>query len=135
MNKAKIVSKTLKEMGFSAPESHSLFSEEQDEEAFVISVLRDALPEGVDIRTCEDFRHMNVICCQSCHGHYAHYDMRVVQLPDASPAWVCDAVRWAIYSEQYRELQKWSETPRRKNCSEKSSARMWTHRPPQCGRN
>jgi hypothetical protein len=96
MNKVEIISKTLKEMGFSTPATQSPFSEEQDEEAFVISVLRDALPEGVEIRTCEDFRHLNVECCESCHEHDAHYQMKVIQLPDGSPAWVCDSVKSAI---------------------------------------
>jgi hypothetical protein len=34
--------------------------------------------------------------------------MRVIELPDGSPAWVCDAVEWAIYPEEYRKLQEWS---------------------------
>jgi hypothetical protein len=34
--------------------------------------------------------------------------MRLIDLPDGSPAWVCDTVRWAIYPEEYRKLQEWS---------------------------
>src|SRR5579872_5078322 len=42
-------------------------NDEQDEEGFIISVLQDVLPHGVDIRTCEDFKHLGVVCCEMCH--------------------------------------------------------------------
>ena len=61
-----------------------------------------------EIKTCEDFRHLNVECCDTCHNFYPHYEMKVIELPDGSPAWVCDTVRWAIYPEEYRKLQEWS---------------------------
>ena len=41
-----------------------LFGDEQDEEEFVTSVLQDRLPDG-DIKTCEDFQHLNVKCCNT----------------------------------------------------------------------
>jgi hypothetical protein len=48
MTKTEIIEKTLRE----------LQPFDQDEEEFIMSVLRDARPEGVSIRTCEDFRHL-----------------------------------------------------------------------------
>ena len=30
----------------------------------------------------------------------------LVELADGSPAWVCDAVEWALYPEKYRELRE-----------------------------
>jgi hypothetical protein len=88
------------------PEHEPPYSDEHSEEEFIISVLRDRLPESVDIKTCEDFRHFNVECCNTCHNFYPHYEMSVIDLPDGGKAWVCDTVKWAIYPEKYRELQE-----------------------------
>jgi hypothetical protein len=35
--------------------------------------------------------------------------MSLIDLPGGAKAWVCDAVRWAIYPEQYQELQEWAQ--------------------------
>jgi hypothetical protein len=35
--------------------------------------------------------------------------MQVIQLPDGSPAWVCNAVEWAIYPERHQALKDWSK--------------------------
>lgn len=61
MTKAQIFEKTLKAMNLVPPEHESPRSEEQEEdEAFVISVLNDRLQgdPAIDIRTCEDFKHL-----------------------------------------------------------------------------
>jgi|ERR1700722_11348110 len=105
MTKAEIIAKTLRAMNLNPPENEPPFSDEQDEEEFITSVLQDVLPDG-DIKTCEDFKHLGVECCETCHGHYAHYEMSVIDLPSGGKAWVCDTVKWAIYPEKYRELQE-----------------------------
>jgi hypothetical protein len=63
MKKAEIIEKTLRAMKLISPEDLPPFSDEPDEEEFIISVLQDVLPDG-DIKTCEDFRHLNVECCE-----------------------------------------------------------------------
>jgi len=35
--------------------------------------------------------------------------MKVIELPDGSPAGVCDALGWAIYPERYRALKDWEK--------------------------
>jgi hypothetical protein len=59
-----------------------------DEPAYqtiVIAELQRKLPEGVEIKTCEDFKHLNVECCDTCHNFYPHYEMKVIQYaPDCS---------------------------------------------------
>jgi len=84
------------------------FDDELDYQEIVTAELNRRLPEGVDIRTCEDLRHLNVECCDTCHNFYPHYEMSVIDLPDGGKAWVCDTVKWAIYPEKYRELNEWS---------------------------
>jgi hypothetical protein len=36
-----------------------------------------------------------------------HSEMSLIDLPDGSKAWVCDAIKWALYPERYAELQEW----------------------------
>jgi len=79
-------------------------NDEPEYQTIVIAELYRKLPDGVEIKTCEDFRHLNVECCDTCHNFYPHYEMRVIDLPDGSSAWVCDAVEWAIYPERYQAL-------------------------------
>jgi hypothetical protein len=110
MTKEDIIGKTLREMKPISVSGEEAFCDESDEEEFIISVLRDVLPEGVDIQTCEDFRHLNVVCCETCHHFYPHYEMQVIDLPTGGKAWLCDSVKWAIYPEKYRELQEWART-------------------------
>ena len=103
MTKNEIIEKTLRDMKLTPPKHEIAFSDEQDEEEFIISVLQDSLPADVDIRTCDDFRHLNVECCETCHNFYPHYEMSLVDLPGGGKAWVCDTVKWAIYPDQYRQ--------------------------------
>jgi hypothetical protein len=84
------------------------YSEAPDREEIVIAELQKRLPD-TDIKTCEDFRHLNVVCCDTCHTFYPHYEMSLIDLPDGTKAWVCDPVKWAIYPEQYQKLQEWKQ--------------------------
>lgn len=102
MTKSDIIEKTLKEIGPRLEEHEEPYRE------IVIAELRERLPD-TDIKTCEDFRHLNVACCDTCHTFYPHYEMSLIDLPDGAKAWVCDPVRWAIYPEQYQELQEWKQ--------------------------
>jgi hypothetical protein len=98
VTKSDIIEKTLREIVPRIEEREELYS--------VMAELQERLPE-TDIRTCEDFRHLNVTCCDTCHTFYPHYEMSLIDLPDGAKAWVCDPVKWAIYPEQYQELQEW----------------------------
>jgi len=104
MTKADIIAKTMKDMTPIGLKTESPFSDEPDDEEFIISVLQDVLPDGVDIKVCDDFKHLNVECCETCHEFYPHYDMSLIDLPGGSKAWVCDAVKWALYPEKYQAV-------------------------------
>jgi hypothetical protein len=95
MDKAEIIARTLTQMNRTIV-NQPPFSDEPDEEEFIVSVLQDMLPDG-DIRICEDFRHLNVDCCQVCHEH-PHYELSLIELQDGGRAWVCDAVKQALVS-------------------------------------
>jgi hypothetical protein len=87
MTKAQIISKTLREIK-PAPESADY--------EIVVAELGRRLPDGTDIKTCEDFRQLGIKCCQTCHDFYPRYEMKLIDLPDGSKAWVCRAVEWTI---------------------------------------
>jgi len=65
-------------------------------EAIVIATLMERLPEG-DVRTCDNFRHLGVECCNICHTFYAHYDMYLETGPDGNHAWICCSVRSSLF--------------------------------------
>jgi hypothetical protein len=92
MTRQEIIELTLQQVEYrrcSTPEG----IEANDE--IVIPELDRRLPEG-DIKTCEDFKYLNVECCDTCHTFYPHYDMYLVTLPDCSRAWICCTVRSAV---------------------------------------
>lgn len=97
MTKNEIIEKTLRDIGPLEP----------DYTEIVVAELQRRLPDS-EIKTCDDFKHLNAACCESCHTFYPHYEMKVIDLPDGAKAWVCDAVEWAIYPERLQQLQHWS---------------------------
>ena len=70
MTKGEIIESVLKEMRSGATLRGRRPSEEDEDERNVIThlenLLQDAQPD-TDIRTCNDFIHLNVECCTTCH--------------------------------------------------------------------
>ena len=78
-----------------------------DYEPIILSALEKSLQTvgpNTDIRTCEDFGHLNVTCCKSCHGLYQHYEMSLVEIESAGNAWICCAVDRALRPTKYADL-------------------------------
>ena len=103
MTKNEIVKKTLRDLGLTALRSDPPYSDEPELEAY----LMDRLPDGEDIKTCEDFQHLGATCCEVCHNSYPQTDMYLIDLPQGGKAWVCDQVRWAIFPEEKGKLRPW----------------------------
>ena len=100
MTKAEIIEKTLDEIGRACLEA--------GEAEIVVVELGRRLPNDMDIKTCEDFRHLAVEC-DDCHSVYPHYDMSLIDLPNGGKAWVCDAVKWALRPEEESKVEGWSK--------------------------
>ena len=96
MTQNEIIEKTLKDMSPLEP----------DEKVIIVAELQGRLPD-TEIKTCDDFKHLNAACCKICHTFYPHYEMKLIDLPDGAKAWVCDPVEWAIYPQRYQRLQDW----------------------------
>ncbi len=107
MTKDEIIAKTLRELKLMPLENQPPSGNDQELIDYVTAELQGKLPDGVDIKTCEDFKHFNVECCETCH-QLPDTEMYVIDLRDGGKAWVCDQVQWAIYPEKYREFQKYS---------------------------
>jgi hypothetical protein len=43
---------------------------EPDYHTIVVSEIQPRLPEGVEIKTCDDVRDLNVECCETGHNSY-----------------------------------------------------------------
>lgn len=102
MNRDKIIAKTLEDMRrYESPHGEEVHqrSEERDEYDLSVTIpeLMKRLPDG-EVLTCADFDFPEE-CCESCHYAYAHYDMELVDLPDGRKAWICCAVRRALFHE------------------------------------
>jgi hypothetical protein len=102
MTRSEIIAQTLKDMGRLYPiakENAPMDADRDEYDAMVtIPELERRLPDG-DILTCEELR-ADVECCDSCYGFYPHYDMYLIDLPDARNAWICCAVRRALFPER-----------------------------------
>jgi hypothetical protein len=98
MTKSEIIEITLRalhqDQGLLAAEEPGCDSLE-DYEDVVIATLEERLPEG-NIQMCEDFKGLNVKCCQTCHSFYPHFEMSVVDLSDGGKAWLCCSVHSAL---------------------------------------
>jgi len=104
MTKNEIIDKTLTEIRPKFAEREEPYSDGSDWDEIVIAELQDRLPER-DIKTCEDLLHLQVECCEACHTFYPHYDLKAIDLPDGSRAWVCDPVKDGVYSERDRQSE------------------------------
>ncbi len=71
------------------------YDDSVDEDEVIIAELDSRLPD-TDLKTCSDFAHLSVNCCETCHKFYPEYEMSVIRLPDGGTAWVCDPVKDAV---------------------------------------
>jgi hypothetical protein len=92
VTKADIITKTLADM------AHKHEGDPDYVAAVVLPALNERVPEG-DSKTCGDFKHLDVECCDTCHTFYAQYEMEAIDLPEGGKAWVCHAVRCALFPE------------------------------------
>ena len=108
MTRAEIIAKTLREMGPIAPTDEPC-SDDPDEPAFIISVLREVLPADTDIRTCEDFGSLNVKCCDCCHGIHQHYEIALIDIETGGSAWICCAIDRALNPKRHANFPEHAE--------------------------
>jgi hypothetical protein len=60
-----------------------------------MTALKSVDPDA-EIRTCEDFGHLQVECCDTCHRSYPQYDMALIDLERGGNAWICCAMEGAL---------------------------------------
>jgi hypothetical protein len=87
LTKWEVIDKTLNEM-----------NPAEDYAEVVISELKSKLPDR-EFATCEDIVRTGVLCCDTCHRFYPHYDMYLMHLADGTQAWACCAVLRATESD------------------------------------
>jgi hypothetical protein len=104
MTKREIIEKTMRQILLMSPQVETPCDDEHDYDESVISTLKEslrgALPE-TNIKTCDDFADLKVTCCPICHVDYPHFDMCLVDIGDGGQAWICCAMRGALFPERY----------------------------------
>ena len=107
MTKSEIVQQVLNDFWAESEGAHIPERSDVDCESIILSALEKSLQTvgpDTDIRTCEDFGHLNVTCCKSCHGLYQYYEMSLVEIESAGNAWICCAVDRALRPTKYANL-------------------------------
>jgi ribosomal protein L31 len=102
MNRNEIIEKSLKDAGNIPLDNEPPFSDQPDYEEIVIAALKASLQDvepDAEILTCDELKHLNVECCENCHTFYPHYEMCLVDLASGRKAWVCCAVKRALFSK------------------------------------
>jgi hypothetical protein len=92
MTKNEIIEKTLK----AVREHQGVDRLDLEHEAYFVTTLKERLPDG-DIKTCEDFKHLTVECCETCHTFLPETEMYLVELPEGGKAWICCPVHSALF--------------------------------------
>ncbi|MDP9159615.1 MAG: hypothetical protein M3O09_05225 [Acidobacteriota bacterium] len=95
MTKNDVIEKTLREAAPRMATYELPYDDGIDEDEVIIAELDSRLPD-TDLKTCSDFAHLGVNCCETCHKFYPEYEMSVIRLPDGETAWVCDPVKDAL---------------------------------------
>jgi hypothetical protein len=106
MTKDEIIQKTMRDLRIAVVRTEPPYSDEPELETY----LANRLPDGEDIKTCDDFKHLGAQCCGVCHYSYPVSDMLLIELPEVGKAWVCDQVEWAIFPQRKREFEEWERT-------------------------
>lgn len=67
MTKDEIIQMAIQAMGL---DNSSLTPENEEYWAVVEATLMEGLPPGTNFKTCKDFAHLAVGCCEYCHSIY-----------------------------------------------------------------
>jgi len=118
MTKAQIIEQILQDLRALPPEDRDVVGD-VDEEARIIAVLLSAFAKAqpdVEVRTCRDFQHLGIPCCESCHApQYSHDELALIDLEGGGNAWICCAMELALnpvkrmqfeQSPEYRMLEE-----------------------------
>ena len=89
MTKGEIIESVLKEV-----EGRLLEDDESYEEAAVrhLEATLGGEDPSTNIRTCDDFGHLNVECCDICHIFSLPFEMELKNLEGGGNAWICCAL-------------------------------------------
>ena len=107
MKKSEIISRTLKEFWNEPHQVGDTAFENVAPDNPTVVALEAALKSAdadVDIRTCEDFGHLHVECCDACHRSYPHYEMALISLEGGGNAWICCAMDTVLNPGKHPKL-------------------------------
>jgi hypothetical protein len=116
MAKAEIISKIVNDEATSrskrpgASADYSPYSEGEIVASLQAS-LKKVFPHE-PVRTCEDFSHFRVECCETCHHFDPQFEMAIVDIETGGLAWICCALDRALNPAKTAEREnspEWKE--------------------------
>jgi hypothetical protein len=86
----------------------SVFVEDASEyEEIICTVLSGKLaslrPDEM-VLTCDDFRHLGIECCETCHTFYPHDEMDLIHVGSVGEAWLCCALGAVLKPERAKKF-------------------------------
>jgi hypothetical protein len=70
----------------------------------VLKASLKSVEEGANIRTYEDFAHLNVVCYETCHTCDSQYEMALIDIESGGNAWICCALDRALNPSKHARL-------------------------------
>ncbi len=112
VTKHEIISEMLK---FADPEATPAQSADdnagysQEEIIKILDRSLAELPADSLVRTCADFSHLNVDCCETCHNNNPQFEMALIDVESGGNAWICCAVDMALNPIKHAKMQSSTE--------------------------
>jgi len=109
MTKTEIIARTVNDSSsLKGPVDDVLNDETGYSEDEIVAILQVALKNATpheQVRTCANFVHLNVECCETCHHHHPHFEMALIEIESGGDAWICCALDRALNPQKRAERE------------------------------
>ena len=110
MTKAQIVEKVVKDFWNHSEENGTSHGNDAYYEKTIVEAIEKSLQQvdpDANIRTCADFGHLKVKCCENCHGMYQHFEVSLINIEREGNAWICCALDRALHPAKHANDPKY----------------------------
>jgi len=104
MTRSEVIERGLEEFRNESEQTGVAARDDPDYEKVVAAAMEKSLQTlepATHIRTCVNFGHLNIDCCECCHGLYQHYELSLIGLESGGSAWICCGIDRALNPKKY----------------------------------